>query len=129
MNRGETIQRLNEVKALNLPKMSYEKLKEYGYKPSDFEETEENIKVMDEYLGNFLDPRNEQFGNGCWICGNRPVSLSWGLVHGVAYSDCCGLSYVAYHYPDDICKEKKLFKDRINMSLQYHPEGFDIEEN
>lgn len=128
MEKDEVIKRLNEVKAMKLPKMSYEKLKEYGYKPSDFEETDENIKLMDEYLGKFLDPRNEQIGNGCWLCGNRPVSISWGLAHGVAYSNCCGMDYIQYHYPDDVSKEKKLFKNKINISLQYHPEGFVIED-
>ena len=128
MNKEETIQRLNQVTAMKLPKMDFQKLKEYGYKPSDFEETEENIRAMDEYLGKFLDPRNDQIGNGCWLCGNKHVSISWGLAHGVAYSSCCGLSYVKYHYPDDVTKEKKLFKNQITISLQYHPDGFYLDE-
>lgn len=128
MGKEEIIQRLKEVKKMKLPKMTYLKLKEYGYLPKDFIETEENIKLMDEYLNKYLDSKNE-FNNGCWLCGNKDVFLTWGLTHGVSYSNCCGLEYKTYHYPKDICKDNKLFKGRIIYSLQYHPEGFEIEEN
>jgi len=46
MTREETINKINEVKAMNLPHMSYAKLKEYYGKISGFEETEENIKTQ-----------------------------------------------------------------------------------
>jgi len=89
MTREETINKINEVKAMNLSHMSYVKLKEYYGEISGFEETEKNIKIMDDYLNNYLDPKNEIFENGCWICGNKDVYLSWGIVHGIAHSNCC----------------------------------------
>ena len=128
MDREETIKKLHEVQAMKLPHMTYEKYKEYYGNIVGFEETEENIKIMDTYFDRFLDPRNDYIGNGCWLCGSKEVTLQWGMVHGIAYSDCCGLSYVEYHYPDDICKDKKLLNSRLNVSLQYHPDGFDINE-
>jgi len=128
VEREEVINRLKEIKAMQLPKMSYAKFKEYYGIISSFEETEENIKIMDEYFCKFLDPRNDYIGNGCWLCGSKNVCLSWGLAHGIAYSDCCGLSYKKYHYPDDICKDRKLFNNRVDISLQYHPDGFEINE-
>jgi len=126
MTREETINKINEVKAMNLPHMNYVKLKEYYGDISGFEETEENIKIMDEYFNNYLDSKNEIFGNGCWVCGNKDVYLSWGITHGIAHSNCCGLEYKCYHYSDDICEDKKLFNGRINIKLQYHPNGFVI---
>jgi len=129
MTREETINKINEVKAMNLSHMNYVKLKEYYGEISGFEETEENIKIINKYLNNYLDPKNEIFGNGCWVCGNKDVYLSWGITHGVAHSNCCGLSYKCYHYPDDICEDKKLFNGRINIKLQYHPDGFEIKKD
>ena len=128
MNREETINKINEVKAMNLPHMSYAKLKEYYGKISGFKETEENIIIMDEYLNNYLDPKNKAFENGCWVCGNKDVYLSWGIIHGIAYSNCCGLDYKCYYYSDDICEDKKLFNGRIDIILQYHLNGFEIKE-
>ena len=124
MSRKEIVNKLNEAKAMELPHMNYAKVKEYYGGLPNFEETEENIRIANEYFNRFLDPKNERFENGCWLCGNKNVYLSWGLVHGVAQSNCCGLSYVSYHYPDDICKDKKLFSGRTDISLQYHPDGF-----
>ena len=129
MTREETINKINEVKAMNLPHMNYVKLKEYYGEISEFKETEENIKIMNEYLNNYLDPKNETFENGCWFCGNKDVYLSWGITHGIAHSNCCGLSYKCYHYSDDICEDKKLFNGRINIKLQYHPDKFEIKED
>lgn len=128
MNNEETIKKLKEVQSLNLPRVTYLKLKEWNKVPKDFEETEENIKLMDTYLNKFLDPRNEYCKNECWLCGNE-VMIRWGLAHGIAYSHCCGLRYVCYHYSDDIVekKEKKLFKGKIDITLQYHPDTFYIE--
>lgn len=131
MNRQETIDKLTEVKNLHLPHMTYAKFKEYYGDLSSFgfEETDENIKIMDDYLNIFLDSKNDYIGNGCWLCGNESVVLSWGLVHGEALSNCCGLSYRKYHYAEDICKEKKLFDGKFRIALQYHPDGFDISDN
>jgi len=129
MTREETINKINEVKAINLPHMNYAKLKEYYGKISGFEETEENIKTMNEYLNNYLDPKNETFSNGCWFCGNKDVYLFWEITHGIAHSNCCGLEYKCYHYSDDICEDKKLFNGRINIKLQYHPDKFEIKED
>jgi len=128
MTREEIINKINKVKAMNLPHMNYVKLKEYYDEISGFEETEENIKIMDEYLNNYLDPKNEIFENGCWFCSNKDVYLYWGITHGIAHSNCCGLEYKCYHYSDDICEDKKLFNGRINIKLQYHPDGFVIKE-
>lgn len=128
MGREEIIKRLKEVQEMKLSKMNYEKLKLLNKVPRDFEETEENIKLMNNYLVRFLDPKNEQFENNCWLCDNKFISLNWGLAHGVAYSNCCGLSYICYHYSGDISKEKELFKERILLSLQYHPDTFSINE-
>ena len=128
MTKEETIQKLHEVQAMKLPHMSYAKYKAYYGNINGFEETEENIKIMDTYFNKFLDPKNDYIGNGCWLCGEKSVSLQWGLTHGIAYSDCCRLEYVEYHYPNDICKDKKLFDDKLYASLQYHPDCFDIEE-
>jgi len=129
MTREETINKINEVKAMNLPHMNYVKLKEYYGEISGFEETEENIKLMNEYLNNYLDPKNEIFENECWLCGNKDLYLSWGITHGIAYSNCCGLEYKCYHYSNDICEDKKLFNGRIDIILQYHPNGFVIKED
>ena len=128
MTKEETINKINEVKAMNLPHMNYAKLKEYYGEILGYEETEDNIKIINEYLNNYLDPKNEAFENGCWFCGNKDVYLSWGIIHGVAHSNCCGLSYKCYHYSDDICEDKKLFNGRIDIILQYHPDGFEIDE-
>ena len=128
MTREEIINKINKVKAMNLPHMNYVKLKEYYDEISGFEETEENIKIMDEYLNNYLDPKNEIFENGCWFCSNKDVYLYWGITHGIAHFNCCGLEYKCYHYSDDICEDKKLFNGRINIKLQYHPDGFVIKE-
>jgi len=128
MTREEIINKINKVKAMNLPHMNYVKLKEYYDEISGFEETEENIKIMNGYLNNYLDPKNETFENGCWFCSNKDVYLYWGITHGIAHSNCCGLEYKCYHYSDDICEDKKLFNGRINIKLQYHPDGFVIKE-
>ena len=63
MTREETINKINEVKAMNLPHMNYVKLKEYYGEISGFEETEENIKIINKYLNNYLDPKNEIFND------------------------------------------------------------------
>jgi len=130
MTKEETINKINEVKQMKLPHMTYAKVKQYHYgNILGFEETEENIKIMDEYFYRFLDPKNEQFKNGCWVCGNKDIYLSWGITHGIAHSNCCGLSYNVLHYPKDICKDKKLFDDCLKIILQYHPEGFEVRKD
>ena len=129
MDREETIKKLHEVQAMNLSHMSYAKYKEYYGNISGFEKTDENIKIIDEYFNKFLDPKNDYISNGCWLCGNKDISTQWGLAHGVAYSNCCGLEYVVYHYPNNICKDKKLFENRLTVSLQYHPDSFNIEDD
>lgn len=128
MNQEEIAIKLKEVQEMNLPHMTYVKYKEYYGAIWGFEETEENIKIMDEYFYQFLDPKNEYIGNGCWLCGEKSTMLRWGLAHGIAYSECCGIAYKEYHYPEDICKTKQIFTDtRINRALQYHPDTYSIE--
>ena len=128
MNNEEVVNKLKEVQAMHLPRMTYAKVKEYYGELPGFEETDENIKILDEYFNLFLDPKNEFIGNGCWLCGNKQVYLRWGIVHGVAHSECCGLSYKAYHYPANVSKDKKLFNYRVAISLQYHPDDLYINE-
>jgi len=124
MELEEMKKRLKIVQEMKLPRMNYLKLKEM-VQLNEFEETEENIKIMDNYLNNFLDPNNEsEFQNGCWLCGNVDVILRWGIAHGELIANCCGLCYRGCHYLSDI---NKSFNGRLDLCLQYHPDDYNFD--
>jgi hypothetical protein len=121
MNRNETIDKLNKLKSQNLPRMSYEDIQSIIEKRG-LKLTEEQIDICNKYLNSFVKLDNP---HKCLMC--EKSSYSWGLCHGMAYCDECGWQYRIYHYIEDESKSN-IVGGRIEMTLQYHPDCFSVEE-
>jgi hypothetical protein len=119
-NREQVINKLNELKAQNLPHMDidlFSELDEYFKEQIKTCSEDEKIKINDElhsYLGQNL--------KHCIICGEEPY-LRWGLAHGVMIDNNTGLSWVYYHYFNMNGQNKKFVR-----LLQYHPDVYEINE-
>jgi predicted Zn-ribbon and HTH transcriptional regulator len=120
MTKKEAIKKLNELKAMNLPKMSYEDIKQ-TIERRGLELSNEQIKICDEYMNRFAkldDPHK------CLWCGSS--RYEWGILHGSAYCAKCGWEYRVYHYIKD--ENGNDILSRIEAVLQYHPDGFSVNE-
>lgn len=119
MTREEQIQKLKDLKAMNLPKMNYVDIKE-GY--------EKRHGIPDEKIIGYINTELEKFVKAetdtCLWCGANH-GYQWGLLHGSAYCNDCGWEYRVYHYIKDT-EDKDIVK--LTMALQYHPDCFEIDE-
>jgi hypothetical protein len=50
--------------------------------------------------------------------------VTWGLVHGVAHCNGCGIDCMVYHYIEDENGKKQ----RVERTLQYHPNNYSIND-
>jgi hypothetical protein len=118
----EVVNKLNELKAKSLPHVTIEAFRRMNKlfdERIDYATDEEREKI-EEYLSAFYDDSNDEDENKCIFNDEIPV-LCWGLAHGEMYDKNTGLDWRAYHYLtiDDT-------KDRYAKILQYHPDGYDI---
>jgi hypothetical protein len=115
MTHEEATQKLNSLKALNLPKMAYEDIKDQLPGLS-----EDQINSTNEYLAGFA-----KLDKGiCLWCDTERPSVTWGIQHGMAHCVGCGWDFKVYHY----LKDKNGKEVRVSRYLQYHPDCFNVEE-
>jgi hypothetical protein len=120
-NKEEVVNKLNELKAKNLPHMTVEQFSELKplFKRDIEKATEEEKKIISEELFKYYRSDKE---NICIFSDEFPV-LSWGLHHGTAIDSNTGLSWECYHY-FTINGERH----RYDRTLQYHPDNYEIEK-
>jgi hypothetical protein len=123
-NAEEVINKLKELKAKNLPHVTidvFRKMNRLFDERIDYATDEEQEKI-EEYLSAFYDDINDDGGRKCIFNEERP-NLNWGLAHGSMFDSNTGLDWRAYHYLTIDGTES-----RYERILQYHPEGYDINE-
>jgi hypothetical protein len=108
MNQEQTVKRFKE--ALSLPSATIEDLRNV---PKGI-----TTEVLNDYLKQFTKPTGQ-----CWLCEND-LMIAWGLVHGVANCTNCGIECLVYHYLKDVDGDKQ----KIEMTLQYHPNNYSVNE-
>lgn len=120
-NAEEVINKLNELKAKNLPHVTIESFREMNKlfnERIDYATDEEREKI-EEYLSVFYNDVNDE-GIKCIFNEERPI-LTWGLAHGEMYDTNTGLNWRFYHYLTIDGTES-----RYERALQYHPDGYNI---
>lgn len=116
-NKEAVINKLNELKAKNLPRVTIE---DFGKLNKSFARdienaTDEEKREISAMLEAFhIDP------NGCCIFTEERPLLEWSLVHGTMFDHNTGLSWRAYHYFTIEGKEKM-----YDTILQYHPSNYE----
>lgn len=114
-SREQITEKLRELKAKNLPKMTWDLFqKRYGltYKDLDVKE----VEALDDYLSHFADVTNTT----CIFSDEAP-ELQMALSHGMAIDKNTGLSWRVVHYLT--IKGKEIRFDKV---LQYHPDDYSI---
>lgn len=122
MSNFDARKRLEELKEMDLPVLTIEKLCEAdnSFKIHFVDKaTEEELKYMKEYLSHFYYAED----NKCLFTQEIPC-LEWGLCHGVTYDTNSGLNWKTYHYFDVNGENKKYIR-----SLQYHPNEYSIRKD
>lgn len=118
---------LDRLKAANLPKMQAKDIadiKEPG------PEAEAAMKRLGDYLQAFVAPGDK---GQCVCCGEQQggdmvaglmgtAKFRWGLAHGEGFCSACGYPGRALHY---IGKGED--EMRLNLILQYHPDGLSFD--
>lgn len=118
-DRDQVISRLNELKAMKLPHVTIEKFAELSktFARDIGCATDDERKAIIDELNKYYRPNDD---NKCVFSGRSP-SLEWGLSHGVAIDRNTGLSWVCYHY-----FTIGGYRNRYDVTLQYHPDGYEI---
>lgn len=123
-NREMVIDKLNELKNKDIPKMSLEKLiemDEYFYLKEDYENaTEDEISECNKHLNSYCE---RGYNEGKDIFSNEECLFYWGLAHGEMVTNDNGMSRTQYHYLTLNGERRK-----VSMLLQYHPSGYEINE-
>lgn len=118
------INKLNELKGRNIPKMSLEKLIEmegYAYLQEDYKAaSEDEICECNKHLNSYCE-RN--YNSGKDIFSDEECLFYWGLAHGEMVTNDNGMGRTQYHY---LTLNGR--KHKISMLLQYHPDGYEINE-
>lgn len=123
MTREEQVAKLQELKSRNYPKVTTEYL---NIHPVLNKLSDSQKKKLNEYLSSFYKPTDER-GNSCLWCDNS--GITWGLAHGSAECTSCGWTYRTYHYLRDIVDDWNGDRsERIELSLQYHPDCFSVSD-
>ena len=124
-NAEEVVNKLNELKAKNLPHVTIESFRKSNRlfdERIDYATDEERDKI-EEYLSAFYNDANEENRvHKCIFNDEEPV-LGWALFHGTMTDRNTGLDWRAYHYLTIDGTES-----RYKHIMQYHPDGYDINE-
>lgn len=108
MNKDETLKRLEEAQSLPVATVS-----DLRAIPNWISE-----EKLNEYLQGFVKPTGT-----CWLC-EKTLYIEWGIVHGMAHCTNCGIDLMVFHYlKDEAGKEH-----RLEISLQYHPKNYSVNE-
>lgn len=123
-NREMVINKLNELKARDIPKMSLEKLinmEGYTYLKDVYSKaSEDEIRECNKHLISYCEKGHN---NGKDIFSDEKCSFYWGLKHGEMITDDNGMGRTQYHY---LTLNGEKYK--ISMLLQYHPSVYEIDE-
>ena len=124
-NKEEVVNKLIELKAKNLPHATIEafrKINKLFNERIDYATDEEREKI-EQHFNAFYDDTSEDNKIHKCIFNDEEPNLTWGIAHGEMYDRNTGLDWRAYHYLTIDGTESRY--DRI---MQYHPDGYDINE-
>jgi len=107
--------KLNELKHLQIPKMSFDDIK--GFENISFSSDE--IVTINQYLSNYANLKNDN----CLCCGSK--SFKWSIVYGIVECLDCGWESRVSHV---IKNKNTAIIMQMNMHLQYHPDVYEIIE-
>lgn len=117
-NPDMVIGKLNELKARNIPYMTYAKLCELQ---GDYGATKEEQEAIDQYFKKFCE---KGYNDDKDIFSDENCCFYLGIEHGVMVTRDNGLDRKYYHYLTIQGKER-----RISILLQYHPDVYETEES
>lgn len=121
-NRELVIKKLNELKSINIPKMTLD----YAVKLCRISQSSVNDASQEE-----IDAANNYFSKFCQygyndnkdIFSNEECYFYWGLRHGDMITDDNGMGRTYYHYV-----ELGGVRRKIELLLQLHPDEYEIED-
>lgn len=116
-NREMVTKKLEELKARNIPCMTYKKLCE----KRTLNASKEEIDAINEYFKSYCEAG---YNDGKDIFSDEECCFYWGLGHGEMLTNDNGMNRTYYHYLT-INGER----NRIEILLQYHPNGYSIDNN
>ena len=108
MTKEETVQKLNDSKLLPVATAD------------DFNTLPKGVSVeeLNTYLKNYLKPQEN-----CWLC-DKSLMINWHpIAHGESVCVKCDIGSRTYHY-----FETSEGRVRWEMTLQYHPSNFSVQE-